>query len=332
MQALGDPARGGTTSNPYTRLLVDSLPTDRVQTIYFGWRRAFSAKFDVFHVHWPELLFKHRWPIVRWAKCVLFAAFIMRLRLSRTAIVRTVHNLSPHDSVGRFEGAAIRFLDRNTTLRIVMNEATPVPDDQATVLIPHGHYRTWYTEPGANSSVPGRLLTFGLIRAYKGIDDLVAAFRSSLDEAISLTIAGRADAEATAQRVRYLAGNDSRIELRMEFLPDSELEAEISAASLVVLPYREIHNSGVALLALSLNRPILVRESPSTMLLRDEFGPAWVRLFAGDLTSDVLEQALRDTDGLAAASRVDMESRDWARLATLLVAAYEEALTRVRRR
>src|SRR5690606_33226773 len=38
MQALGDPARGSATSNPSTRLLVESLPPTSARTIYLHWR------------------------------------------------------------------------------------------------------------------------------------------------------------------------------------------------------------------------------------------------------------------------------------------------------
>lgn len=330
MQALGDPARGSATSNPYTRLLVESLPPTSVRTIYFHWRTAFVAKFDIFHVHWPELLFRHRLAPVRWLKCILFALFIMRMKVGKKAIVRTVHNLAPHESVGRLEGTVIRILDRMTTVRVVMNEATPVPSDAPAVLVPHGHYRSWYSEPRASSIVPGRVLTFGLIRAYKGIEDLVKAFRASTNEEISLSIAGRPDSEDTSNSIRVLAGDDPRVKLRLEFLPDAELEAEIAAASLVVLPYREIHNSGVALLALSLNRPVLVRESETTRLLAAEFGTQWVYLFSGELTPEVIEEAATLAQQRPKDQRVDMSSREWDRLATLLTGAYQDALERVR--
>ena len=45
-----------------------------------------------------------------------------------------------------------------------------------TTTILHGHYREWYG-PSNAPSVPGRLLCFGLLRPYKGVESLLAAFR-----------------------------------------------------------------------------------------------------------------------------------------------------------
>lgn len=331
MQALGNPAKGEHTSNPYTRLLVDSLPEDEVATVYFRWAGFLTDRFDVFHTHWPELLLRHRIAPIRWAKCLAFLVFLTRLRIQRKAIVRTVHNLSPHEDLPWLVSKVVHALDRRTTLRIVLNERTPLSSTDPSVLIPHGHYRDWYAEPPADQIVSGRFLTFGLIRAYKGIDELVKAFSATDSTELSLTIAGRPDSKLTADITRDLSSADARINLNLKFLPDDELVKEISEAALVVLPYREVHNSGVALLALSMNRPILVRDAPATRLLVDEFGTGWVNLFSGELSAHALEAALKNSSSITNESRVDMSSRDWDVLASKLVDAYREALEIVAR-
>lgn len=328
MQALGDPAKGLGTANPYTRLLVDSLPTNKIRTTYFSWSTIFINKFDIFHVHWPELLFRHKFAAVRWLKCITFLIFIARIKVQRKAIVRTIHNLTPHESIPWLTSRVIRVLDKNTSLWIILNESTPVPSPDHKALIPHGHYRDWYAEPSSSKRITGRLLTFGLIRAYKGVDDLLRAFRDT-PEWVTLSIAGRPDSHQTSQEIRELSEGDDRISLTLKFLTDEELSEEVAKSSLVVLPYREVHNSGVALLALSLNRPILVRDAPATRLLAEEFGTDWVKLFSGDLTPDVLETAIISTSHTPASARVDMSTRDWKLLASRLVDAYERAAAAV---
>lgn len=329
MQLLGDPAEGRKSANPYATLLVDSLDTDEVATRYFRWRGMLTDRFDVLHVHWPEYFTRHAKAPVRMLKSLLLLAFLLRIRLQRKAIVRTAHNLAPHERGSAVERWVLQLLDRWTTLWLVLNEATPVPESRK-VLIPHGHYRDWYPAPAPGAQVAGRLLTFGLIRAYKGVEDLVGAFRDLPDPSLTLHVCGSCDMPATATLLRERAGDDARISLDLRFVPDEDLAAEIAAAELVVLPYREIHNSGAALLALSLNRPVLLRDSETTRLLSQEFGDEWVHRFNGELTAETLAQAIRAIRAAKRGPAPDMSARDWTLLADALTQAYRRSIAMVR--
>jgi glycosyltransferase involved in cell wall biosynthesis len=220
-------------------------------------------------------------------------------------------------------------LDDLTTWRIVLNEATPRQANSPSTVVAHGHYRDAYVEPSAASVVPGRLLAFGQIRPYKGMEDLVAAFHG-LPSTMSLVIAGKPDSPSTAGRLTELSAGADNIRLDLRFVPDDVLVREIAHAELVVLPYRTVHNSGVALLALSLNRPILVRRSESTTLLQEEFGAHWVQLFEGELDTGKLSAALHAARTADRPSRVDMSSRDWELLGRRTAEVYIRALQRRR--
>lgn len=336
LQLLADPARqeGRPVDNPYTSLLIDSLPEDRVRTGYFRWSTSLVEGFDVLHVHWPENSLRHARGVGRAVKSVLFAAFLARLRVQRKAVVRTVHNLRPHESGSRIEQWLLGRLDALTTLWIVLNETTPTPDPARTVLVPHGHYRDWYTPDPRITPVPGRLLTFGMIREYKGTDELVTAFQGT-DAAggLSLRIVGAPDGAATAERLRSLALADPRIALDLRFVAEQELADDISAAEAVVLPYRAMHNSGAALLALSLGRPVIVPSSPATELLVEEFGAQWVTTYTGALDAERLDELIaRVRSGSREASGPDLSARDWPALGMLLAGTYERAAKLARER
>lgn len=317
---------GKHVNNPYTELLVRTLPPERVTTRYFRWSGLLSDRFDVLHVHWPEQIVRHPRALVADLKAILFLVFLARIRAQHKAIVRTVHNIKPHEEGRILERLALRALDRATTLWIVLNEATVTPSTAKTVVIEHGHYRDWYEEPSAEATVSGRVLAFGMIRAYKGMDSLVSAFRELEDPDLTLHICGRPDSGQTTAALGRLARGDSRITLDLRFVPDADLAREIAESEVVVLPYREIHNSGVALLALSMNRPIIVRRSQSTELLRDEFGAEWVHLFEGDLTAATIAEAISTLRGTSRSARVEMASRDWSLLAERLATTYERAV------
>ena len=104
------------------------------------------------------------------------------------------------------------------------------------------------------------------------------------------------------------------------------LAREVSAAELVVLPYRQMHNSGTLLLALSLARPVLAPWSESNAAIAEEVGPGWVFLYKSDFDAELLTGAL---DKVRAASRSqvpDLSQRDWSRIGQLHYRTYLEAL------
>ncbi len=328
LQVLPDPARyPGPVENPYTSLLVDSLDGTAIRTEYFRWTTAFWRPFDVVHFHWPEYMARHRSALVSTIKCLLLWLFILRVRASRSALVRTVHNVAPHESGPALERRVLAALDSATTLWIVLNSATQTPVPSRTRLLPHGHYRDWYDAPRVGASTRGRLLTFGLQRAYKGTNTLIEAFGQLPQPDFQLHVCGK---PATAQdriEISQAAQESADIHLDLRFLDDAELVDEIAASETVVLPYRSMHNSGAALLALSLNRPIIVPLSEATALLVQEFGPQWVVTYAGQLTGEALRSALERVRGAKREPEVDMASREWGTLARLLEQMYHEAVS-----
>jgi len=167
-------------------------------------------------------------------------------------------------------------------------------------VIPHGHYRGEYANEqdlkareklgiSPNAIV---VLSFGEIRPYKNIDQLISAFRQLPDENLVLMIVGSCQISAYAKLLSKLASDDSRIRFTPERIPSEDVQLYMQAADLVALPYRDILNSGTALLALSFNRPILVPEFGAMKELASSVGTDWVMNFPGDLSSKVLRDAI----------------------------------------
>ena len=169
----------------------------------------------------------------------------MTLRLLRVRIVWTLHNLGIHEERPdeRLNVAIHRQLVRNAGAVIAHCEAAVraavdtygLNDGDAGKLqvIPHGNYVDVYGPLVERSAarerlgVPAdvRLFVFiGGVRAYKGITELIEAIRAlPADTNARLIVAGRAFDEAEADAVREAAGDDERITLRLEFIPDEEL-------------------------------------------------------------------------------------------------------------
>ncbi len=112
------------------------------------------------------------------------------------------------------------------------------------------------------------VLFFGLLRPYKGLDVLLQAWRrlsaAERDGAqlwiagmprMSLATAGLPDLDtATGKRAAAAA----HIHVAARFITDGELPAYFARADLVVLPYREIDQSGVLFTALAFGKPLLL--------------------------------------------------------------------------
>ncbi len=97
-------------------------------------------------------------------------------------------------------------------------------------------------------------LFFGLLRPYKGLDVLLAAWEGVRDA--QLWVVGMPRMDVTA--LRAAAPGDVRFVPR--FVTDSEAAAVLRRAQVVVLPYREIDQSGVLASALGLGRPLLLTD------------------------------------------------------------------------
>jgi beta-1,4-mannosyltransferase len=318
------------TTNPYLVQLVHSLPPD-VQTMTFTWRRALTAPYDLFHVHWPENLPRGTTRARTAARRALTAALLLRLAVRRTPMVRTLHNTGPHEPGGRLERALLRWFDRRTTLWIRLTPSTVPPSGAAVVTIPHGHYRDWFADLPVAPAEPGRVLYFGLVRPYKGVEDLLDAFLELPDPEVRLRLVGRTTQDSVRERVECAMRADPRIGVRLEYVTDAELADEVSRAALVVLPYRRLHNSGAAILALSLGRPVLLPSGSTAEELTAEVGPGWIRTFTPPLTSDALAAALVGANDPGRAPAPDLSWREWRDAGEAHAAAFRTAVGLARR-
>lgn len=108
------------------------------------------------------------------------------------------------------------------------------------------------------------ILFFGLIRPYKGLEDLVAAFNSLSPVAASgfwLTVVGETW-EGWTKPAALIAESPhrERITFVNSFVPDSELARHLAGADVVVLPYRRGSASGPLHAAMSAGLPVVVTD------------------------------------------------------------------------
>jgi len=313
------------TTNPYIVQLATALEAEPdVEVVYFERRRALLGRYDLVHLHWPETWLEGRTAARRVLRLVVVLLLCLRWTATRTPVVRTWHNLERPTGLWRVDYLLLAWLERLTTVRIRLNALTEPAGRGATVTIVHGHYRDWFSRYPQHERVAGRVAFVGRIRRYKGVEHLVETFAAVPDEGLSLAVAGMPSTPDLAEHLTELARDDDRVALRFEYVDDATLVATVTAASVVVLPYRHMHNSGTVLAALSLDRPVLVPDNAVNRELSEEVGAGWVRLYHDDLDADDLLAALRE--GPPAGSHPDLSARDWDRAGAEHAAAYRLAL------
>lgn len=314
LYSFGPPAE---EANPYVRLLLDSVSPGAMPH-YFSWKFALLGSYDVFHVHWPEALIRRRSMLKRAVSQGLLALLLGKLALTRKPIIRTEHNLRPHESGSWSERTLLDILDRRAAAWIVMNTAS---SRRPQSYIPHGHYRDWYKLSVQPEKRPGMLLNFGLIRPYKGVEELVAAFKVlPEDSALELTIMGKPQTKGSGDALLEAIGTEAKIDADLRHVPDDDLTTAVAQASLVVLPYRAMHNSGALLMALSLGTPVLVPKNEMTDALADEVGERWVQRFEGTITAETLAAAASATASIP--GWPDLSRREWPEIGDQHVRVY----------
>jgi glycosyltransferase involved in cell wall biosynthesis len=138
--------------------------------------------------------------------------------------------------------------------------------DTPVRVIPHGPYEH-LVEKVVNAvrsvgSRPFRLLYFGVVRPFKGVEDLIAAF-SALDRAqasrFRLSVVGETWERWTLpDRAIACSPHADLIERVDRYITDAEVADHFGEADAVVLPYHRSSSSGPLHIAMSAGLPVVV--------------------------------------------------------------------------
>lgn len=129
-------------------------------------------------------------------------------------------------------------------------------------VIPHGAF-DYLTRLPEEKTLPPELegaegpviLCFGLLRPYKGIENLIEAFRQV--KGAELWIVGNPRMDLTP--LRQLASDASgRVRFVTRFVDDAEIPAIFRRADLVALPYLDAEHSGVLYTGLAFGKPLVL--------------------------------------------------------------------------
>ena len=182
--------------------------------------------------------------------------------------VMTAHYILPPGAIRRQVRKARRVFDAmDAVVAHSEHSAARLRDevglDPAKVrVIPHGAF-DYLTKLPEEKPLPAELegaegpviLCFGLLRPYKGIEDLLQAFRRV--EGAELWVVGNPRMDVAP--LRKLADEaEGRVRFVTRFVDEAEIPAIFRRADLVVLPYLDAEHSGVLYTGLAFGKPLVL--------------------------------------------------------------------------
>lgn len=285
---------------------------------------------DVVHVQWL--------PFAR-----ADAQLLKRLRGkgNRPALVHTVHNADAYHgdagAQGRGYGALLTLFDRLIVHGPETRDAllgTGLPAERIAI-VPHPPMRLARADTAMLAQVPDarlpRVLLFGTLRPYKGLDILidacVALWRAG--HAFELALAGKPFMDVGPLLSRVLeAGFADRLVTDFDFLPEARLDAHIRKADILAFPYRHIDSSGAFLSALHYGKAMVA--SRVGMFARLESSavtlcPPGNAAALGQAIAPLMDARNRDAAGKAALDLLAHQG-DWDDAAGATLRVYQDAL------
>ena len=264
--------------NPYQKQLAEHLMKLGIQVQGVDNRKIFLPTAvtqwspNILHMHWLHTFFKAPNTAQSLFRLVKFLSGLVILRIMGVKIVWTAHNLKIHENL-------YPLLDRICTFVIVrlahaiIAHCEAAKCEIATTLhlknkdkifvVPHGNYIGCYEnkieqkEARKALNISNSKLVFlflGLIRPYKGVFELLEAFKQLHDNEVQLVIAGKVWNDELTEQVRQKIESHDNINFMPGFVPDEQIQVYMNACDVVVFPYRDVLTSGAVILAMSFSR------------------------------------------------------------------------------
>jgi glycosyltransferase involved in cell wall biosynthesis len=274
----------------------------------------------------------------------MMGAYLQRLRRFRDAggrIAWTVHNLAPHDAVYlNVERALQQSVADLADIVLVMSEDTAelvagflALDPDRTVVAPHPSYLGAYPDVVPRDQARTMLglsedevvyAVFGAIKAYKGIETLLAGFDRLVQSSPvprRLLVAGGPDRDRRTRALLKRLRMHPRVLLHDVKVPNDQVQYLLRAADLMVLPHQVALNSGAALLGPSFDLPLVANR---VGVLPGTLDAGFTEFFEGTTPAEVattLERADRLLTDEARAAARDFAGRHHAGHASRQLAA-----------
>ncbi len=254
--------------------------------------------FTIFHLHWVEpfeaplknRLFNNL--LTHAFYSLYFIFFIFFIKILRYRLVWTVHNIIEHEKQFINDIWISKFLAKMSDLDIAHSKTTIDEmkkmgfDASKCKIIPIGNYMDIYPNTITKTAARNILnlskedfvfLSFGIIREYKGIDDLLIEFSKLVniykENKIKLIIAGECNNIRLRKLIeKYQISLKDNLICELGHIADKDVQIFFNACDIAVYPFKRITTSSTVILALSLIKPIICPRMGALKELPDNIG------------------------------------------------------------
>ncbi len=214
----------------------------------------------------------------QWVPFPTVDGFFLRRFRKIAPLVLTVHDTEPFHGVPstrlQLVGllSALRHFDHYVVHTHYSKEALMrqlVLAEHCVTVIPHGvftYYRELASSLGARGQGPQpagekRILFFGVLKPYKGVETLLEAFARLPEPIVKETVLQIVGYPrmliGPLQSLAHRLGIGNRVFWDLRFVEEAEVATYFAQADIVVLPYRRIDQSGVLMVALAFGKPVV---------------------------------------------------------------------------
>lgn len=321
--------------NPYAGALYRYVARNGWNVIGFSPRDLVTQKYQIFHLHWPDSFVVRKGLLQSLVAFVRLIGGVIYARCKGAKIVWTAHNLLSHDKMypiieWGFHCLWPRLVDGIIFLTNYSREEFFKTWGRnfkgGTDVIPHGHYRGIYPKPNVDLIQPktGPVILFlGRVMRYKGLEQLIAAFKN-LNGNVRLEIYGECVDVEYRRKIEELCKSDSRITCLLEPVNSRDLRSILQSTNLAVIPFKQVTNSGSVLLMISHGLPVLVPDLPQFRELQTAIGDEGKLIrFYRELDTAALEEAMQKNGNIRHHS---LKALSWARIGRRTVIFYEKVM------
>lgn len=300
---------------------------------------------NLIHLHWTDLFLVAGNPCRSIIKYCLFLFELLVLRITGVKVVWTVHNIVSHECQYRkielfFNKLLLRFCDHvivhcKAAWREVVQTYKSSLNGKATI-IPHGHYTNCYENQISQLHARNLLkigqkdtvfLHFGAIRSYKGIPDLIEAFKKLKCRQSTLLIVGMPLTNDIKTQIEKECQEDNRIRAVLEFVPSDHVQVYMNAADIVVMPFKDILASGSVLLTMSFAKAIVAPRLGCLPEILNAKGAILYDPIVGDGLYRALEKACQtDIESMGRYNFNRANQFDWNKIGNMTHEVYKKCL------
>jgi glycosyltransferase involved in cell wall biosynthesis len=269
------------------------------------------------------------------------AGLIELVRMSRIPLVLTIHDPAPHSAGGSGTNAMLerlRFRMRSAASLVTLHGGRCIaefrretPDFQGLVRSAmHGVLMVPSSEASEIPPIPGRILFFGRMMEYKGLDTFLDAVDILVKRGVKheAVVAGRGP-EMTRFGPRM--ASMPTLEPIDKFISPEQAATLFQSSQVVALPYKDATQSGVLASAFGNSRTVVASETGGIPdIIEHEvngllFPPGNAEALAADLQR-VLSSAALATKLTVGVVRTSAELMNWDRIAADVYSGYRALL------